>query len=51
MLNKAILIMAENPYTVSQAVLGAISLINPFEYAGEYNPYVTVYDSNLTKYT
>ena len=42
--------MGLNPYQVSQAVLGAISLINPISFSGEYSPYVTVFDSNLQHY-
>jgi hypothetical protein len=44
------MIMGQNPYQVSQAVLGAISLINPIVYEGAYSPYVTVFDSNLKLY-
>ena len=33
-LNKKLLIMGSNPYQVSQAVLGVISLINPICYQG-----------------
>lgn len=39
--------MSDNPYTVSQAVLGAISIISPFIYVGKFHPYLTVYDPNL----
>ena len=39
--------MSDNPYTVSQAVLGAVSLISPFIYVGGFHPYVTVYDPQL----
>jgi len=41
--------MAESPYHASQAVLGAVSLMNPIEYGGEMYPYVTVYDSHLSR--
>ena len=41
--------MGENPQIVSHAVLGIISLINPFVYCGNINPYTTVYDPNLDK--
>jgi hypothetical protein len=30
MVNKALLLMGDNPYRISQAVLGSISLMNPF---------------------
>lgn len=49
MLNKSILLYGSNPQFISHAVLGAISLIYPFEYCGNYNPYVTVYDPHLNK--
>jgi hypothetical protein len=49
MLNKSVLIMAETPYLASQAVLAAASLTNPIEYGGEIHPYVTVYDSHLSR--
>ena len=49
MLNKSVLIMGSNPQQVSHAVLGMISLINPFVYCGNVNPYTTVYDPNLDK--
>ncbi len=39
--------MADSPYLASQAVLGAVSLINPIQYAGELHPYVTVYNAQL----
>ena len=39
--------MSDNPYQVSQAVLGAISLISPLIYVGKFHPYVTVYDPHL----
>lgn len=42
--------MSDSPYNVSQSVLGAVSLVNPFEYGGEYSPYLTVYDSQLSQY-
>ena len=48
LLNRAVLIMADSPYLASQAVLGAVSLINPIEYAGELHPYVTVYNGQLS---
>lgn len=41
--------MGANPQQVSHAVLGAISLVNPFVYCGNVNPYMTVYDPNLDK--
>lgn len=40
--------MADNPYKASQAVLASISLLNPLEYAGDFYPYVTVYDTHLS---
>lgn len=49
MLNRPLLLMGDNPHRVSQAVLGAISLLNPLEYGGDYHPYVTVYDSHLAE--
>jgi hypothetical protein len=49
MLNKALLIIGANPQQASHAVLGAISLIYPFYYSGNFNPYVTIYDPNLEK--
>lgn len=48
-LNRSILLLGSNPQQVSHAVLGAISLLYPFEYSGHFNPYVTVYDPNLEK--
>ena len=47
LLNKSVLIMGANPQQVSHAVLGTISLISPFVYSGNVNPYTTVYDPNL----
>ena len=47
LLNKSFLLMCDNPYTVSQAVLGSISIISPFIYVGKFHPYVTVYDPHL----
>ena len=47
MLNKSVLLLGDNPQQVSHGVLGGISLIYPFEYCGNYNPYITVYDPNL----
>lgn len=41
--------MGCNPQQVSHAVLGAISLVNPFVYCGNVNPYMTVYDPSLDK--
>jgi hypothetical protein len=49
MLNKSILLFGTNPQVICHAVLGAISLIYPFQYCAHYNPYVTVYDPNLNK--
>jgi hypothetical protein len=49
MLNRPLLIMGDNPHRSSQAVLAAISLMNPLEYGGEFYPYVTVYDTHLTE--
>lgn len=49
-LNKKILLLGNNPYVVSHAVLAAISLINPLIYCGEYSPYVTVFDPSLKHY-
>ena len=45
--NKSYLLMSDNPYTVSQAVLGAISITSPLIYVGKFHPYVTVYDPQL----
>jgi hypothetical protein len=41
------IIIGSNPQQTSHAVLGAISLIYPFFYSGNYNPYLTIYDINL----
>lgn len=41
------LIMSDSPYRSSQAVLAALSLLNPLEYGGQFYPYVTVYDTHL----
>jgi hypothetical protein len=41
--------MSNNPHRSSQAVLAAISLINPIQYAGNFHPYVTVYDTRLNE--
>jgi|JI7StandDraft_1071085.scaffolds.fasta_scaffold519679_1 hypothetical protein len=49
MLNKSILLFGTNPQLICHAVLGAISLIYPFEYTANYNPYVTVYDPYLNQ--
>lgn len=49
MLNRPLLIMSDNPNRSSQAVLAAISLMNPLEYGGEFYPYVTVYDTHLNE--
>lgn len=49
MLNKSILLFGTSPQIISHAVLGSISLIYPFEYSGNFNPYVTVYDPHLNK--
>jgi len=51
MLNKSVLILGSNPQQVSHAVLGVISLVYPFEYCGDFNPYVTVYDPQLDRLT
>lgn len=49
MLNKSVLLLGSNPQQVSHAVLGVISLIYPFDYNANFNPYVTVYDPHLNK--
>ena len=49
MLNKALLMVTDNPYRASRAVLAAVSLMNPLEYGGEFHPYVTVYDTHLDR--
>ena len=49
MLNKSVLLLGDNPQQVSHGVLGGISLIYPFEYSANFNPYITVYDPNLDK--
>lgn len=41
------MIVGDSPYTVSNAVLGIISLISPLEYATDYKPYMTVYDDDF----
>lgn len=47
LLNKAFLVLADKPYNASHAVLGAVSLISPLEYASHYKPYLTVYDPDF----
>lgn len=41
------MIVADSPCIVSNAVLGAISLISPLEYISDYKPYMTVYDDDF----
>ena len=48
-LNKPFVVISNNPHRSSQAVLAAISLLNPLEYGGDFYPYVTVYDSHLSE--
>ena len=36
--------MADSPEQCSEVVFGAISLISPLEYVGNYRPYFTIYD-------
>lgn len=41
------MIVGDSPSIVSNAVLGAISLISPLEYISDYKPYMTVYDEEF----
>ncbi|EAR85516.2 polarity axis stabilization protein (macronuclear) [Tetrahymena thermophila SB210] len=42
--NQPLLIVADSPEECSELVFGAISLISPLEYVGDYRPYFTIYD-------
>jgi hypothetical protein len=41
------MIVGDSPSIVSNAVLGAISLISPLEYISDFKPYMTVYDEEF----
>lgn len=41
------MIISNNAHIVSNAVLGAISLVSPLEFICDYKPYMTVYDDDF----
>jgi hypothetical protein len=47
LLNKSFFILSDKPHNACHAVLGAISLISPLEYATHYKTYLTVYDPDF----
>lgn len=44
---ESLVVLASNPGTCSQIVLGLISLISPLIYSGDFHPYFTVFDNEF----
>ncbi|EAS02801.2 polarity axis stabilization protein (macronuclear) [Tetrahymena thermophila SB210] len=49
LINQPFLLTTNTPSECSAAILGFISLISPLQFAGDYRPYFTVYDTEYKK--